>query len=170
MWCKYLLNEREHHICRVRLDECVCTNASESEVNTCAAISPLIGFLAPDGTFYWCEYWGHLQLAMGIVKKVLGREDVRHGIEAEDILRNEGYVAFHVRTVGFLEFLNGEERTLTDAQRDFMKRSLEFCPIDEKRKCIENILKEDSIIRKSPDYSHGVLADLTDDEVNKELI
>lgn len=155
VYCRYRETDVENHpgkyTCTARWAPCISLDMSESEVNDCANLYSLMGFMSPDGKFYYCPYWGHMDEAKRIVRDDFGLE--KDGLDAEKFLIDNGYVVMYARSVAFQQFLKDHKtRLLSDAQLQYMKTAMEICPIEEKRKLIKEIIEEDDLIRRIPGY------------------
>jgi len=150
-----------YYYCRERGIPCPLSDSKdEVEVRKCGERTTLCGFLAPDGTFYQCQPYEHMDEAERIAKTVMNAS-FKNGLDAERFLLINSYVAFYSRRVGFLStgvFPNcggGEGRVvrlLTDEQIAFLEDALIFCNIDEKRDCIKEILEEDWALKHDKWY------------------
>lgn len=149
MWCKYLDGPSEYHkqLCNVRFTECVCCDKSEKEIRECARVSPLSGYLSPDGKFTECPYYGHMDCATKLVKNDFNL-DISSGVKAEEFLLRNGYIGFYARTVAAAPSRERDSEDITPQQREFLEKALSFCPLDEKKMAIELILDEKEALKK----------------------
>lgn len=141
MWCKYLERDDNVNYCSARMGLCVCEDTSETGIKKCADISSLVGFLAPDGTFTHCQYFGHMDGAEKLVKKVFNK--TCNGVEAENFLIEVGYVILYASSVAFAHFIDYEPRLLSEKQKEFLEYARTFCPDEEKLSNIECVLEMD---------------------------
>lgn len=106
----------------------------------------LCGYLAPDGTFYECEPYEHLDLAKSLASKIQGNEQ-SSGVQAEKALLGLGFVEFKSRDCLFC-FFGEQPKNLTEEQRDFIRENIDKANNDDQLKEIENLLKWDEDIRE----------------------
>lgn len=77
------------------------------------------GVLAPDGTFYDCEYGGHSMLCLDLLR-VMGIDE---GKNAEDTLLDLGWLSLRHASIG-----SNYDNPPTDAQKQWLKRAAELNP------------------------------------------
>ena len=104
-----------------------------------------IGFLAPDGAFYACEPYTHLDRAVDICKNKL-ETSFDSGLEAEDYLRTQGWVILYARGVGFSFRRNGKLTHMSHEQKYFLMDVMQQCLIQEKVEYIRQILRQNAQI------------------------
>lgn len=98
----------------------------------------MTGYLAPDGTFYKCPAYMHLNVAIDLVYKLTGQKMI--GIDAEEKLFYLGYVGLFAKGATFRFFQYGKSRTLTDEQREFLEIHLIDITDKEQKRRVLNLL------------------------------
>lgn len=108
-----------------------------------------VGFLAPDGTWYPCDCWCHLDKAVEICSS-LGQ--TKSKLDAENYLYHQGYIIFYARHAAFNHYEgNGRVRLLTHKQKEFLFEMEKRTDInDDKIADIKQILKADDAINNTP--------------------
>ena len=104
----------------------------------------LSGFVAPDGTFTYCESYEHLDTAQDIVSKLCGT--IMNRIHAEDYLFEHSYIELTSRSASFRFFVgNGTSkrirRALSDEQKDFLINNLSNANNDSQLEDMKRLLK-----------------------------
>ena len=114
----------------------------------------LSGFLAPDGIYTECEYFGHMSAAKIIVEEKYNKS--LGGWDAEKFLYEQGYVGFYARNVGhtWRSKINKRIITLTDEQRDFIIAHLEDANNDDQKRSMFEMLEWDDAYREDSILHH----------------
>ena len=97
----------------------------------------LIGYLSPEGTFYQCSFYGHMEKAMYLCQTLYDKS-FPNGIRAEEYLINKGFVIFYDEAIGFWDL--GEDREnkrLTNQQKYFLMDEEEQCDCEDKVRSIK---------------------------------
>lgn len=167
MWCNNSFKNYTHNemYCMATNKPCECKDAPDAEQRKCYERRSLCGFLAPDGTYYFCEYFGHLDKALQIVTSLNEKNTSMNALDAENHLLNSGWVALYCRRAGFLSYgylpirrhennENGKTkiRLLTEEQVAFLEDALNYCVIEDKRNDIARILFDDYKLKNDPAY------------------
>jgi hypothetical protein len=106
---------------------------------------PIIGFLAPDGTFSKCDSHEHYYCAMKICES-LGK-GIFSGGSSEDYLLSKGYIIFRARDA-YRDFhpADGKYTTITENQVTFIN-SVEEWNNDSQEADVYDMLKFDGKLR-----------------------
>ena len=110
-----------------------------------------IGYLAPDGTWYPCDCWCHLDKAVEICA-LLGEEKTK--LDAEKYLYHKCYVILYARHAAFnyCDKNDGKFKLLTPKQKEFLFELEKRTDInDDKLADIKQILQTDNAIRNIPE-------------------
>ena len=157
MNCKHL---NTNNTCYINGIICPLLHATNKEIKACYERKSLCGFLSPDGIYYYCEPFDHMNKAKEICKELYNL-DLISSLDAENYLLNNSFVAFYSRSVGFLAFGNlgthSKEtkkviRLLSDKQIEFLEEALKYCYIEEKYNMIKDILNEDYYLKNDNYY------------------
>lgn len=85
----------------------------------------MMGYLAPWGEFFCCEYYGHIELAGDICSRKYPEEGVS-GLSAENFLLSNGWIAFRARDV-----YTNLDTVITEEQLSFIDNNLEKIVVNE---------------------------------------
>ncbi len=106
----------------------------------------MIGILSPEGKFYPCESFGHMELSDEICKSLNIDTSAQRGT-AEDILLTMNYIIFRARDCykNFFDENSNRIRT-TDAQLSFMKKNRDNWNNDSQRMDVLDMLKYEGML------------------------
>lgn len=99
----------------------------------------MVGYLSPTGNFFKCEPWGHTELASRLVFEVFGENLL--GLDAEDFLLDEGFLAIKTRDAFFRWHRGGMLRIPSEPQLRFLRQTRNSFN-ESVRKEIDEILEE----------------------------
>ena len=129
MKCKYLNNT----YCKSRNRPCYKLNQPNEDILMCQYLYSSSGFLAPDGTFFYCTHYNHMKEAINIVKSQFNIS-INDGYKAEIFLLEHNYVGIYSQDVSF------KSNYLSEQQIKFLEYILSFIYNEHKINAINNLL------------------------------
>ena len=108
-------------------------------------------FVAPDGTYFYCDNFGHLDLAHKIVSETY---NILHPTRIRDeyFLFENGYIELDSRSATFRFFIgdknNKQTQLLTSEQKDFLINNLVNANNNSQLEDMNNILKHNDDLQE----------------------
>lgn len=125
-----------------------------------------LGYLSPDGKFYSCNSFEHLDLAYKICSKITKLVyntpiELVNKIEAEKYLEDIGYICFRSRDINYYHFCSKDYKNilniadnkylinlLTDTQLNYLNTIEDFDNL-EQIDCVNRIIKDNAELKEA---------------------